>query len=1425
MGESYRGLTIRIGGDTTDLQRALKDVNAAASDTQAQLRRISKGLAADPKSAGLANLQLEKTSNLAQDAASRLATLRRAEAQVRGTEVARLADATENAARRAERAKKAYNEVDAELERVNASFREMAQAANYQTAVENNAALARELHQVGVVSDEAYEKYRRLASAHGELQRQLGTAKGAAAYKDLKVELETSRAEVERLKRSMIEARRESDAGIPEGMREARAAIERAEAAAQGLEREMREVSEGLRMDPGSADLMSSKARNLSEQMKLAKEQADGFRAAMRALESSTGVGKVTASTRELRDEVSRCEERWADVKVRVMAARDSVADLRAEQQGLYLKGDLGEQYRKVSEQASKAEQKVEALAREEREASRALNLADARMQMRELGVQAEKAEAKARGLRTELSAMGRGGLTGIASAAQGMSAAATGAIAAVGYKAVESAERIDGAFRDMKKTVDGSEEQFEALRQSALDFASTHPVSADTILEIEALGGQLGIAVEELESFAGVVSNLDIATNMDAEDIATAMGQLSNVMHWGEGDFERFGDALVRLGNNMPAQEDAIVNITKRIGAAGTMYGFTTPQVLAWATAIAATGQNCEAAGTAVSNTMSQMEQAVATGGDSLDQWASVAQMSADEFAQAWNTDPSGAFQRFIQGLADIEANGGSAEVALTKLGINGVRQKQALKGLTQTIDVLDDALVMSSDAWNGVGDCWGEAGDAAREAGTKAEGFSGAIQVLRNNVDELAMSLGEAALPFIRAATDLVRTATDAFQGLPPEVQSATVAVVGMAACAGPLSMLATGVDKVTGKVPSLVSKLKGASTATEALGKVSGVAKGGLVTLAVAGVAYLAGELYEAWKKSEEFRTATEGLVDAVNGSPEAFSKAYDGVGDFSVACDEAAASVDELIQKQAELAGTISQRWSDAATKSALVESYARVIYDLGGRSDLTAQEVERLKMAVDAFNDEAGTSYEVAQDAEGAYRLMSEGAEVAKESVSELVRSMQFAARSEVLTESYKELFKQNAEALDAQAAAQQRVNEAQAALDAHAGKGWIEEHTVQWSQFAEELEAAQAELDQATGLVDSSATALYELEDQLVALNQAAAVGATEWQRYAAQNTYLSSALAEVGLGLVDFTDAMDRAGVSTELFQNLTNEQISLLVAAYADGTGDMIATLQDFSAQLAESGQTETAAMVDGYVAQLQEMAAQTVDQTAQAVENLEDGLQEGVGPAAEAGSDSGEAYDEGFGEWGDDVYDTGSDLSDAGVEGLGSGVEGAYQVGYNFSAGFAEGISSGRSLAVNAAAEVARSAVASAKAEGQVHSPSRVMRSIGGYYSQGFALGMRDGAGDVAREAARLARAAESHAAAAASVSGDHGTYRAAAARGAAPSLTKADLYDAVSAAVKSVGEPVFELNVDGKRLTGAIEGHVEARLGALRVRSAR
>ena len=441
------------------------------------------------------------------------------------------------------------------------------------------------------------------------------------------------------------------------------------------------------------------------------------------------------------------------------------------------------------------------------------------------------------------------------------LSATVTPALSAVGYKMIDASSTIDSAYRDMRKTVQGTEEEFEALRQSAINFSQTHVTSADQILQIEAIGGELGIATENLETFAEVISNLDVATNLNTEDAATALGHLANILHLTEDDYVGFSDALVRLGNNGASTESEIANIAERIGSMGSIVGMSGSDILAWASTIASTGQNAEAAGTAISKTMSFMETAVAAAGGTLDtsfesinaaveeggdkltvfaslagmtadefveSWetgaeemsatlneqldgakgslqmiADVAHMSADELAKMWESDPTEALKAFISGLNDLEGSGGSADKVLEDLGITSVRQKQAIEGLMQTIGGLDDNLQMSEDAWNGVSDQWGQAGDAANEATKKAEGFSGQIQILKNMWQNFLAQLGEGAVPYIKMATDALGEMSSAFASTSDSTKQLIVGFGGFAAMLGPMLSLgataATAVDNV--------------------------------------------------------------------------------------------------------------------------------------------------------------------------------------------------------------------------------------------------------------------------------------------------------------------------------------------------------------------------------------------------------------------------------------------------------------------------------------------------------------------------------------------------------------------------------------------------------------------------------------------------
>ena len=424
-----------------------------------------------------------------------------------------------------------------------------------------------------------------------------------------------------------------------------------------------------------------------------------------------------------------------------------------------------------------------------------------------------------------------------------------------------EASEAVDSAYRDMRKTVNGTEEDFEHLREAAINFSRTHVTSADQILEIEAIGGELGIAVDNLETFAEVVSNLEVASDLDAEEAATALGHLSNILHLTEEDYVGFSDALVRLGNNGASTESEIVSIAERIGSMGAIVGMSASDILAWSSTIASTGQNAEAAGTAISRTMSFMETAVAAAGgtldtsfdsinaaveeggdrltvfaslagmtaeefseswetsaesmaeelnsqlegarDSLQMIADVAHMSAEEFIQAWESDPTAALEAFIKGLNDLEASGGSADMVLQDLGIRSVRQKQAIEGLMQTVGMLDDNLEMSANAWNGVSDQWGQAGDAANEAGKKAEGFAGQMQLLRNAAQIAFSELGEGAVPILKELTSLVSELSAWFSSLDTSAKTAIVGIGGVTALLGPvltiMSTARTGLDNI--------------------------------------------------------------------------------------------------------------------------------------------------------------------------------------------------------------------------------------------------------------------------------------------------------------------------------------------------------------------------------------------------------------------------------------------------------------------------------------------------------------------------------------------------------------------------------------------------------------------------------------------------
>ena len=659
-------------------------------------------------------------------------------------------------------------------------------------------------------------------------------------------------------------------------------------------------------------------------------------------------------------------------------------------------------------------------------------------------------------------------------------------------------------------------------------------------------------------------------------------LGQLSNIISDLTGDkFPNFADALVRLGNNGASTESAIADVASRIGAMGSIVGMTTPEILAWSSTIASTGQGSEAAGTAISRTMSDIETAVANGGDALDAFAEIAGMSSEEFARAWTETPSAAMQSFIEGLVSVEEDGGSAITTLDNLGITAVRQVQSIQGLMQMIEGLDDNLAMSEDAWNGVSDEWGDAGDAAREAERKAEGFSGSLSRLQNMAQNVGAELGDSLVPVIDGVTGVLSGLYDAFVGLPDGAKLAIAAVGGIAAAMGPLMLLGKGVAEFFGGLASGVKKLKafgeaaqGVAGLTDAFGAAEGAASsfgkvltGGLVAggiaLAVGGVAMLVGSLMDMAEEARLTERATDGLADACGVATSDMAGTSEEAFNFSSAMAEVEKANDESVESLAALADEFDELNTKTAGSLARLDGARESVQNLAGRSDLTAGEIGDLVSAIEFLNESCGTNYEVVRDSDGAYQVMEDGAVAATDAIYDLIEAQQLQVQMDAQSQKLDKLYEERApleeaysNALDAEMDAYEEWQKAQEQYNA----GEISDFTFQgiedeYYSLCDATEEAQKSLDS----VDERIAQVNETMGNMEQVAQGAAEG---MDAFVKSHSIITDEVGTSQQAIDAFCSAMEEAGVSTEDLEGLTTSELQRLAKEWAR-TGDDVSDI----------------------------------------------------------------------------------------------------------------------------------------------------------------------------------------------------------------------------------------------------------------------
>lgn len=350
---------------------------------------------------------------------------------------------------------------------------------------------------------------------------------------------------------------------------------------------------------------------------------------------------------------------------------------------------------------------------------------------------------------------------------------------------ALNSTISFEEAFSGVRKTVDGSEAEFAQLEKRFRDMSQVVPVAANEFARIGEIAGQLGIrGVDNITKFVEVIAKLGVATDMTTDAAATQLARFANIMQMPISKVDQLGASLVHLGNNLAATESEIAEFALRIAGAGKTIGLSEHQVLSFGGALASVGINAEAGGTAVSRVFISLAEAVSKGGDQLDLFAKIANVSAGEFARLFREDAAAATTAFVEGLGRVQKSGGDLFGVLEQLGLEEVRVRDALLRLAGSGDTLRKSLDLGRVGW--------EQNIALNEEAAKKYGTTASqIQLLRGTWDELLRQLGQTAVPLLTSVVATLRDMMKAFNDLSPLTKGVIVGLSGLLALLGPLSV----------------------------------------------------------------------------------------------------------------------------------------------------------------------------------------------------------------------------------------------------------------------------------------------------------------------------------------------------------------------------------------------------------------------------------------------------------------------------------------------------------------------------------------------------------------------------------------------------------------------------------------------------------
>lgn len=430
--------------------------------------------------------------------------------------------------------------------------------------------------------------------------------------------------------------------------------------------------------------------------------------------------------------------------------------------------------------------------------------------------------------------------------------------IATVGLKI---ASDFESAMSNVKAISGATGEEFDELRQKAIDLGGSTAFSATEVADAMTEMAKAGWNTEQIIAGMGGVLDAAAASGESLGTVSTIVADAITGFGMEAKESTRVADLLTQAANSGTIGINDLGESFKYIAPVAGSMGLSIEDVTTALSAMSMSGIKGSQAGTSLRGVLTRMVKPTDQVAAAMDELGIVL------------TNSDGTFKSLDQILSEMRGSFSDLTDEQKTYYAATLAGQEGMSGLLSLLNISQeeyDEIAASMDNASGV---------AKETAAVMRDNLSADVEELMGSLESLAITLASLIVPALRDFVQWLTQLVNKFTALSPETQKTILTIAGIAAAIGPVILIIGKLVTAVGSVVTAFGKIKAAIPAIKAgfvaiKGAIAGISASVVAVVAV--IATLVAAFKHLWDTNEEFRNKMTAIWDGIKSKFESFAQ---------------------------------------------------------------------------------------------------------------------------------------------------------------------------------------------------------------------------------------------------------------------------------------------------------------------------------------------------------------------------------------------------------------------------------------------------------------------------------------------------------------------------------------------------------------------